>query len=330
MPVFSSVLEMNISDAYFDLNGFLDGCQVFLKLEGLNPAKSIKFKTAVRLIADLERQRKITPGVTRIIESSSGNLGVALSIVCAERGYEFTCVVDPNVSGTALRLMRVYGASIVMVHEQHGDGGYLAARIRTIERLLRTDDRLVWTNQYASRSNMLAHLKGTAAEVWKHFPDLDFLFVGAGSTGTLMGCAEYKRRYRCRTRLVAVEPEGSILSGGPAGERFIPGLGTSVRPPIFDPAVIDVWVKPDERMTVDVATRVLEETRLLIGGSTATVLAGVRLMEREIPSGSTIVVISPDFGDAYLETIYSRSWVDRTYGAPLVAPPRRKAERCSP
>ena len=147
---------------------------VAIKLEGLNPAGSIKLKVALALIGALEAEGFSPPN--RIIESSSGNLGIALSMVCASRGYHFTCVVDPNTSKNSLRMMKALGAQVIEVHERDKNGGYLLSRINYIKQVLSTDARYVWTNQYANFNNPRVHMETTAAEIYNKFPGLNFLW----------------------------------------------------------------------------------------------------------------------------------------------------------
>lgn len=325
MPIFRRPQDLVLDDVYVDIEALV-GRPVVLKCEGFNLAGSIKLKPAAGMVEAAERDGLLGPDSV-IIESSSGNLGVALSIVAADRGYRFVCVCDPRVTETNRRLIECYGGTVVTVTEPDERGGYLATRIRLVERLCREDPRYVWLNQYANQHNPLSHQRHTAASIFGRFPGLDLLFCGAGTTGTLMGCASYVREHRLATRVVAVDSIGSVTFGGPPGTRFIPGLGTSTRPALLDPDLVDGLV--DELVVVDerdaVATcRWLAANGYLFGGSTGTVLAGALHALRDQPRTTRAVVIAPDLGERYLDTVYDDAWVSAHLSGPAT-PPRRVA-----
>jgi 2,3-diaminopropionate biosynthesis protein SbnA len=287
--------------------------EVYLKLEGLNPAGSVKLKTAVALIEDAERSGSLTPGA-RVVESSSGNLGIALSIVCSLRGYRFTCITDPNASARSIPTMRALGAEVLVVEERDANGGYLGSRIALIRRMLDADPSLVWTNQYANVANPKAHSERTAASILREFGVVDYLFVGAGTTGTLMGCASYFRTFSPMTHVIAVDSVGSVTFGAPAGPRHIPGLGTSRRPELCDPAHLHDVVFVTESDAVRACRKISAEYGLLVGGSTGSVLAAVESYCPRMTPGARVVAISPDLGDRYLDTVYDDGWVTSRLG----------------
>jgi len=306
---FVSPLEAIWSDVFFTINDILPNLPVHLKAEGFNMAGSIKLKPAIQMIEDLEHQGVLTEG-KRIIESSSGNLGVALSLVCAVKGYVFTCVSDLNISPHNRRLIEAYGGHVIIVDRRDENGGFLNTRIALIKQMVSADPNLIWVNQYANPSNKAAHARWTAPEILRAFPNLDVLFIGAGTTGTLMGCAEYFRRVAPRVQIVAVDSEGSVTFGYPPGKRYIPGLGTSRVPELADENLIDDIVMVPEVETVALCRWLVRDQGWLVGGSTGTVLAGVRRWAHRIHANSTVVAISPDFGERYLDLIYDDQWVN--------------------
>ena len=307
-----SPLELVLGDLFLTVRGVLPETPVHVKVEGFNMAGSIKLKAALEMIEDLERRGKLGPG-RRVIESSSGNLGVALSLVCRVKGYPFVCVSDPNLSPQNRRLIEAYGGRVVVIEQRDANGGYLQSRIALIERWLAEDPSLVWTNQYANVANRTAHARRTGPEILRAFPELDVLVVGAGTTGTLMGCAEYLRRAAPRVRIVAVDAEGSVTFGFPPRKRYIPGLGTSRRPELADATVVDDIVIVPEAETVAMCHWLLDHHGWLLGGSTGTVLAGVRRWAEHIEPGSTVVTISADLGEHYLDLVYSEDWLARHF-----------------
>ncbi len=302
---------------FLKIEGFnLD--KLFLKLEALNPAGSIKMKTAVSMVTDFEKKGKIN-SETILIESSSGSLGVALSLICSERRYKFTCVVDPNTSHNNIKMMEALGASVVIVEKRDENGGFLGTRIAYITDILKRDSRYQWFNQYANEENPNAHARTTAHSIYINFEQVDYLFVGAGTTGTLMGCVNYFRRHSPNTKIVAVDSVGSVTFGLPAGKRFIPGLGTSRCPEIFSSQDIFSLELVEEAEAIRMCRYLALSQGLLAGGSTGTVMACINAWRHRLPPDATIVAISPDLGERYLDTIYDDSWVTANFGTDALA-----------
>jgi cysteine synthase A len=313
--IVESPLDLIFRDLFYRVPGFAEGHDLFLKLEGLNITGSIKIKTAIGLVDDLERRGIAKPNESILIESSSGNLGIALSLVCAVKGYEFICVADPNVNYANIRGMELYGTKVVVIREHDSAGGYLGSRLKAIEQILSSEPRAVWLNQYSNLANKNVHAQQTANEIAREFDKVDWVFVGAGTTGTLGGVSERLHQEFPRIKIIAVEPMGSVTFGGPPGRRYIPGIGTSVRPKLAEFANPDRVVTIGEEETVETCLSFVQDHHLLVGGSTGTVLAAVRQLAPEFKSGDTIVAISADLGDKYLDSIYDPAWV-KTYVAP--------------
>lgn len=307
--IIESPLDLIFRDLFYRLPSFADGHDVFLKLEGFNVTGSIKVKTAIGLIEDLERRGIAKPRETVIVESSSGNLGLALSLVCAIKGYKFICVTDPNANRATIRGIELYGAKVIVVEERDPVGGFLGSRLKKIEQILQSDPKAVWLNQYANIANKDVHASQTGNEIARQFDKLDWAFIGAGTTGTLSGVSETLRKKFPKIKIVAVDPVGSVTFGGAPGKRSIPGIGTSVRPKIAEHAHPDKVVTINEETTVATCLAFARDYHLLVGGSTGTVLAGVQQMAPEFERGDAIVAISPDLGEKYLDTIYNPAWV---------------------
>ena len=310
--IFNSIDDVITDNIFLKLPKYLDHLGIYLKLEGLNPAGSIKLKTAVSLINDAELNKGLSTDV-EVIESSSGNLGVALSMVCAARGYKFTCVVDPNTPEQMIKIMSAFGANVVSVNQRDANGGFLGSRIAYIKRCLVEKSKLIWLNQYANPANPRAHSCYTATAILNEFKSVDYLFIGAGTTGTLMGCIHKFKEMSPSTIIVAVDAVGSVTFGQQPGSRYIPGLGTSRRPEIFNPDITDESVFVEELETIEECHFLVSKYGLLAGGSTGTVLAGIKKYKGEIPSGSTVVAISPDMGWHYINSVYSRDWIASKY-----------------
>ncbi|MCO1657713.1 2,3-diaminopropionate biosynthesis protein SbnA [Pseudonocardia humida] len=312
MPVITAPQDFNSDDLFVDLRSTV-GFSLFLKCEGFNFAGSVKLKAARGMVEAAERSGVLRPG-SILIESSSGNLGVALSMIAASKGYRFVCVTDSRCNLTTRLLMEALGAEVHTVTEPEPVGGLLAARLNHVRARCAADARYVWLDQYRNVEAWKAHYCTTGPAIARQFPDLDVLFVGAGTTGTLMGCARYFRRWHPSVRIVAVDPVGSVSFGTPAGRRLIPGLGMNVRPPLLDESFIDDVVHVEEADAIR-ACHGLARRGFLFGGSTGTVVSGATrwLTDREAHQ-LTAVAISPDLGERYLDTLYQANWIHHLYG----------------
>jgi 2,3-diaminopropionate biosynthesis protein SbnA len=318
LPVISVPEAFDEDALYVDLRPIF-GYSVFLKCEGFNFAGSIKLKAAAQMVDAAEREGRLTPE-SILIESSSGNLGVALSMIAASKGYRFLCVTDSRCNLTTRRIMEALGSEVHVITDAGGEGGYVGARIAYVRQLCSTDSRYVWLDQYANPGNWQAHFRTTAPEIARQFPNLDVLFVGAGTTGTLMGCARYFRQWHRSVAIVAVDVVGSVSFGGDPGPRMIPGLGMSVRPPLLDRSLVDDVVLVEEVDTIHACHR-LAGKGFLFGGSTGTVVSGaMRWLEDHDAQDLVCAAIAPDLGERYLDTVYQGNWLRRVYGEAVIPP----------
>lgn len=309
--IVDSPMELIFRDLFYRVRGYAGGEDLFLKLEGFNVTGSIKVKTAIGLIEDLERKGLAKPHETVIIESSSGNLGVALAMVCGVKGYKFICVTDANATRANIRGMKLYGAEVIVVKERDPAGGFLENRFRTINALLDENPNSIWLNQYDNPANVEVHAEQTANEIAREFEKIDWIFIGAGTTGTLGGVSRKLRQVFPGIKVIAVEPKGSVTFGGAPGVRNIPGIGTSVRPGIASHSHPDKVIAVDERRTVETCRKFAREHHLLVGGSTGTVLAAIKEMQGKFAPGDTVVAISADLGEKYFDTVYNDEWVEQ-------------------
>ncbi|MGW1540004.1 2,3-diaminopropionate biosynthesis protein SbnA [Streptomyces sp. NPDC002309] len=312
MPVISVPQAFNEEDLYVDLESMF-GHRLFLKCEGFNFAGSIKLKAANEMVESAERSGVLTKD-SILVESSSGNLGVALSMIAACKGYSFVCVTDSRCNLATRQMMEALGSQVHVVSQEQGGGGLLGARLAYLRTLCAGDDRYVWLSQYTNPDNWKAHYFTTAPAIARFFPELDVLFVGVGTTGTLMGCARWFRSWHRRVRIVAVDSVGSAIFGDPPGRRMIPGLGMSLRPPLLDESYVDEVVRVEEADTVRTC-RGMARKGFLFGGSTGTVVSGaMSWLDRHERAGLTPVAIAPDLGERYLDTVYRPSWVEAVFG----------------
>lgn len=317
-PVRERIHDIGAPHAFLTLPGFRPRFQTTLKLEALNAAGSIKLKAAREMLSAAEDEGLVRSG-TALIESTSGNLGIALAMVCAAKGHRLTLVTDPNTPVQSIRHMRALGAEVVVVRDRDRNGGYLQTRIDLIEDRLRLTPGLVWLNQYRNPANARAHSRHTMTEILDGFGIPDWLFVGVGSTGTFMGCLRTVREHRLPTRMVAVDAVGSVTFGGATVPRHLPGLGASRRPELFEDDGSFTKASVTERDTVRTCRQVARAYGFLPGASTGTALSAVTALDERIPAGSRVLVIAPDLGERYLGTLYDDDWVGRTLGADTLA-----------
>jgi N-(2-amino-2-carboxyethyl)-L-glutamate synthase len=318
MTVISTPLAFNEEDLYIDLR-CISKHLLFLKCEGFNFAGSVKLKAAKEMVEAAEQDGTVRPGAI-LIESSSGNLGVALSMIAASKGYRFLCVTDPRCNLSSRRLMEALGAQVHTITEPDPVGGLLGARKDYVRAMCASDDRYVWLNQYNNPRAWMAHYRTTAPAIGRSFPELDVLFVGAGTTGTLMGCARWFREWHRPVQIVAVDSVGSVTFGGPASRRMIPGLGSGVRPELLDESFVDDVVLVEEVDTIRTCHR-MARRGFLFGGSTGTVVSGAMdWLARHDGRDVTAVTIAPDLGERYLDTLYQSNWIEDLYGKDALSP----------
>jgi cysteine synthase A len=223
--------------------------------------------------------------------------------------------------------MELYGARVIVVNKRDAVGGFLGSRLETIDQILQSEPNTVWLNQYANIANKNVHAEQTANEIASEFGKVDWVFVGAGTTGTLGGVSEGLHQVFPNVKIIAVDPAGSVTFGGAPGKRKIPGIGTSVRPKLADLANPDRIVTVSEESTVAACLSFVRDYHLLVGGSTGSVLAAVQQLAPEFQRGETIVAISPDLGEKYLDTIYDMAWVEENVTGSEVKTPAQTYNR---
>ena len=318
MTIISTPHQFNEAELYVDLRPIFRR-SLYLKCEGFNFAGSIKLKAAKEMVESAEREGILKPG-SILIESSSGNLGVALSMIAASKGYGFLCVTDARCNLATRRLMEALGSQVHVITTPASEeaGGLLGARIAFVRAKCASDPRYVWLNQYINPGNWRAHYRTTAPAIVRAFPKLDVLFVGAGTTGTLMGCARFLREWHRPVRVVAVDAAGSVTFGAAPARRMIPGLGTAVRPALLDESFVDEVLHVEEPDTIHACHRMARHG-FVFGGSTGTVVSGAMAwLARNDARGLTCVAIAPDLGERYLDTIYESSWLEKHYDADVL------------
>ena len=269
--------------------------RIYAKLEGQNPGGSAKDRIALKMVELAERDGLLNPGDT-IIEPSSGNTGIGLSLVSRLRGYKLRVVMPDNVSIERRQLLEIFGAQVITSPGSEGSNG----AIRLAEKLATEDPYLKMLFQYGNPANPLAHYEGTGPEIWRDCPEVDVFVAGLGTSGTLMGAGRYLKEQNSAIKVVAVEP--------PAGElvQGLRSLDDGFIPPIFDPEILDrkFIVRPLE--SIEWLRRLLNDCGVFAGVSSGASIAGSVKIAEEMDSG-TIVTVLPDGGWKYLS---SGAWTD--------------------
>jgi N-(2-amino-2-carboxyethyl)-L-glutamate synthase len=295
---------IRLKRALEDLQFFL-----FAKLEAFNPGGSIKDRAAFSIISSALETGEIRSKTT-IIESSSGNMGIGLAQVCAYFGLRFICVVDPKTTQQNIRILEAYGVEVDMVSESDPETGeFLPARIRRVKSLLSSIPNSYWPDQYSNIYNARAHQQTMHEVVTALGRNVDYLFCAASTCGTLKGCADYIRAHNLRTRVFAVDALGSVIFGGSPKKRLIPGHGAAQRPGLYQPGLAERCIYISDLDCVIGCRRLLRREAIMAGGSSGGVLMAVERVKNEIAREAVCVLVFPDRGERYLDTIYSDVWV---------------------
>jgi 2,3-diaminopropionate biosynthesis protein SbnA len=280
------------------------GPEVLAKLEFLNPGGSIKDRPAKYIIEQGLRSGAITAR-TRLVESTSGNFGIALAMVSKIYDIHFTAVVDPNISPANLAIIRNLGAAIDMVSTRDSAGGFLHSRISRVAEIVAGDPDAFWINQYANELNQATHYSQTAEEL---IDDLDgppdVLVVAVSTGGTIMGMARRMRVEYPDLLVVGVDSVGSVIFGGPPGTRRLPGIGSSRRPELIDMGLVDRVVHVAESDCIAACHDLLTSEGILAGASSGAVVAATYALAPLLPDRSRVVTLFPDRGERYLDLVF--------------------------
>src|SRR5437764_2600709 len=227
----------------------VEGMSLFAKLEYVNPIGSIKDRPAYWILKRATERGEICEETT-VIESSSGNFAAALAAFTHLLSLRFIPVIDPNISSTYESFLRRICPTVVKVEERDDTGGFLKTRLQMVKHLCATIPSAYWPNQYGNPDAMEAHYELTATEICDEFDSLEYVFIGVSTAGTIAGVSRRLKEHYPNIRVVAVDTEGSAIFGGPPRKRHIPGIGSSIVPPLLSHAKIDDVVLVSECETV--------------------------------------------------------------------------------
>lgn len=287
----------------------IKGIKLYSKLEFMNPTGSVKDRAADYVLSKLLKKKEINQD-TIIVESSSGNFGVALASFCKKYGLKFYCVIDPCITKANEMIIRNLSTKTFKVNRQDENGGYLLERLAKVQEIIRKNKNAYWVNQYANPYNAEAYEISLGKEICDEMDDVDYVFLGVSSGGTITGISNAIKKQFPKATIVAVDVEGSVIFGKEPKKRHIPGIGSSIVPDILKRALIDEVVYVNEIETIEMCNKLLKEQLIFAGGSSGSVLAAIKKYfgKKQLDYVPSVVTIFPDRGERYTNTVYDEEW----------------------
>lgn len=279
------------------------------KLEFFNPTGSVKDRAANYIIKKLLDRKEINKDTT-LIESSSGNFGIALSAYCQKNGLKFIAVVDPCILSINEVLIKSFGAEVIKVNVPDCNGGYLLNRIKKVKELEKEIDNSYWVNQYGNPYNAEAYYHTLGNEICQQMENIDYIFLGISSGGTITGVSNMVKEKFPHAMVIAVDIVGSVIFGHPPHKRYIPGIGSSMVPEILKKAKIDDVVMINELSTIETCHELLKKHYIFAGGSSGSVIAAIKkyFSGKNFNRKMNVVTVFADRGERYADTIYNEEW----------------------
>lgn len=292
----------------------LDNINLYLKFEGNNPTGSIKDRAAKYVLTKLINSKEITHD-TVIIESSSGNMGIALANYCKLLNLKCEIVIDPNILPCNERVIQTLATEVHKVAERDINGSYLMTRLQLIkEKISDNPNKYYWINQYGNPYVAEAYYSTIGQELCDEI-NIDYIFIGVSSGGTITGISRKVKEYYPQAKVIAVDTVGSVVFGDNPKKRFIPGIGSSLRPSIIDHALIDEIVLTEEIEAINNCHKFFKEHLLCIGGSSGSVYTAMLkyFKNKKFDKKPNVVAVFADRGDHYLDTVYNDKWISKNF-----------------
>jgi cysteine synthase len=302
MPVFKDNSESIGHTPLVKINRLAKGAKatILAKIEGRNPAYSVKCRIGAAMIWDAEKRGVLKSGM-HVVEPTSGNTGIALAYVCAARGYPLTLTMPDTMSMERRMMLKAYGATLILTPGAEGMKGAIAKAEEIAK-----DPTYFIPQQFKNPANPEIHFKTTGPEIWEDTGGkVDILISGVGTGGTITGVSRYiKNEKKHPLKSVAVEPVNSpVLSGGKPGKHRIQGIGAGFVPDVLDMKLVDEVVQVTDEEAFEMAPRLAKEEGIISGISCgAAMAAALKVAARQESEGKTMVVILPDSGERYLST----------------------------
>ncbi|WP_151737531.1 2,3-diaminopropionate biosynthesis protein SbnA [Paenibacillus tengchongensis] len=288
-----------------------DQVNLFTKLEYQNLSGSVKVRPAFYILESSIKRGEIHEHST-VIESSSGNFAIALGTLCKRLGIKFIPVIDPNINSIYENVLLSLTDRVEKVTERDETNGFLLTRLQRVQEMLKITPEAFWTNQYGNPDAVSGHYYGLGDEIARSFDQLDYVFLGVSSCGTIAGVSRRLKEKYPNIKVVAVDTEGSVIFGDKPRKRFIPGIGASIVPPNLQEAQIDEVMHISETDAIDGCHQMLEQQSLFVGGSTGSVYAAIQnyFKGRTFTKKPSVLFICADNGTPYVNTVYNREWVN--------------------
>jgi cysteine synthase A len=276
-----------------------EGAELYAKVESFNPGGSVKDRIGVAMIEDAEREGRIEPGRTTIVEATSGNTGIALAFVCAAKGYDLVLTLPQGMSRERDALLRLYGARVEITESMGGMDEAVGAARAMAQR-----DDVFLPDQFSNPANPEAHRRTTGPEILEALGHVDVFVAGVGTGGTITGTGEVLKAANPATRVIAVEPKTSaVLSGRRAGPHRIQGIGAGFVPSVLNRELLDEVITVDDEDAIVTARQLARVEGILAGISCgAAMWAAIEVAKRPESKGKRIVTILPDSGERYVST----------------------------
>lgn len=284
-------------------------CNLYTKLENENFFGSIKDRPALYIIRRAIEQGMIDEHTT-VIESTSGNFGIALAGICKALSINFIAVVDPNISAEKEKILRLKGAEILKVEERDATGGYLLSRIKVVKDFIATHDHAYQPDQYGNPDNYMSYYHTLGDEIVNSFSSLDYAFISVSTGGTIAGLSNRLKEYFRNIKIIAVDIEGSMIFSNTPAVRKISGMGASMRTSFYEKALIDDFIILSHKEIINGCHELLSAHDLFLGASAGAAFAAAnQVLSKQSKAERNAIFISPDAGNSYIDTIYNHDWV---------------------